>query len=417
MSRVLFVFVFFISSQLNAQRISHRLYLIGDAGDLSIENNGLKALLEQTVDIAVSSTVLFLGDNIYPKGMPSPGAKARKQAGQIMQAQISMIENVDATVYFIPGNHDWQKGGKAGSNRILYQKQWVDSLKNPLVHFQPERACPGPVEILLSDQVVLIIIDSQWFLHPWEKPEGDDSACEAKTPEDVFIKLEDMLERNRGKRIVVAAHHPIFTYGEHGGMFTLSDHLFPLRPANKNLYIPLPILGSIYPLYRKFFGNIQDTAHPLSKRYRKLMSKLLEQYPGSVYVNGHEHALQYSVKDSVHYITSGSGAKTSVVKEKGYARYASSTNGFASIDIYEDGTSSIKYYEIGSTSTAYEVHLPSLPSFSGQHKNALPDFSKPILAHASNRYEKGRGKMLGINYRGNKRLKCPCLTLVLNTVA
>ncbi|MBC7851475.1 MAG: metallophosphoesterase, partial [Chitinophagaceae bacterium] len=399
MRKLLFLLFLSAFSPLAGQQLSHRFYLIGDAGELSINQNGLKALLEQHNNTSIQSTVLFLGDNIYPKGMPKEGAKGREKTEQIMQAQLSLIEKFKSEVYFLPGNHDWQRGGKAGVDFIRNQQQWIDSLNNPLIHFQPTGGCPGPIEIPIGDKLVLIILDSQWFLHPWERPEGEESACDAKTPEDVWIKLEDVLERNRSKRIVVAAHHPIFTYGEHGGVFTLTDHLFPLLSVNKNLYIPLPVLGSIYPLYRSIFGNIQDTAHPVSKRYRQVLSTLLERFPNSIYVNGHEHALQYVVKNRVHYVTSGSGAKTTTVKQKGYSKYGSSRHGFASIDVYDDGTSAIQYFEVGNSAIAYEVRLPTLPVPVEEDSNALPDFIKPVLSQASLRYDRGRGKMLGINYR------------------
>ncbi len=402
-----FFFVLFISavSPLAAQHLSHRLYLIGDAGSLSITQNGLKATLEKQHDANSKSTVLFLGDNIYPKGMPGEEAEGREKAGQILQAQLSLIEKFNSETYFIPGNHDWQRGGKAGLDFINNQRQWIDSLNNPMVHFQPTGGCPGPIEIPINNELVLVILDSQWFLHPWEKPEGEESACEAKTPEDVWIKLQDVLERNRSKRVVVAAHHPIFTYGEHGGVFTVSDHLFPLRSLHKSLYVPLPIVGSLYPLYRKVFGNIQDIAHPVNKHYRKLLASLLENSPGSIYVNGHEHALQYSVKDSVHYVTSGSGAKTTVVKQQGYSQYASARHGFATIDVYDDGTSAIRYFEVGNSAAVFEVRLPSLPVSVQENNNKLPDFTKPVFTQASLRYERGRGRMLGINYRDEWKQK------------
>ena len=81
------------------------------------------------------------------------------------------------------------------------------------------------------------------------------------------------------------------------------------------------MLGSIYPLYRKLIGNIQDTPHPEYRLFRQLMHEELAKYPGVIYAAGHEHALQYITKDSVHYVVSGSAVKSTPVKLRGHAKF------------------------------------------------------------------------------------------------
>ena len=65
------VFVVAMPALLKAQE--HHVYLIGDAGLTSVNSNGLKELLEQNFNDKVPATFIFLGDNIYEKGMPQPG--------------------------------------------------------------------------------------------------------------------------------------------------------------------------------------------------------------------------------------------------------------------------------------------------------------------------------------------------------
>lgn len=361
------IFFLFSSLVLYGQQRSFSLYLIGDAGEQSVKTNGLHELLQSQYDSSVRSTVVFLGDNIYPKGMPNKGVKGREEAEAIMQMQTYLVRGLKTITYFIPGNHDWTQGKRDGWQRIKNQGAWIDSLKNDSIRFLPEGGCPGPIEVELMENVILIILDSQWFLHPWDKPEGDESVCEIKYPEEVVIRLDEILGRHQGKHVIVAAHHPIFTYSEHGGVFTFMDHIFPLRAINKNIYLPMPIIGSIYPLYRKFFGSIQDVAHPVNRRYRELILGVLEKFPGTIYTNGHEHTLQYSWKDSVHYVTSGSGAKHSAVKKKGYARFVSPANGFVRIDVMIDDSAAIQYFEVNKIEPAYRVELKAPQSSS--HKS------------------------------------------------
>jgi hypothetical protein len=390
----------FFSIHAHAQKTIHRIYLIGDAGEPDFATNGLTEYLTGVHNPSISSTVFFLGDNIYPKGMPPPGHPHRLEAEKILNQQVNLATSLRSPAYFIPGNHDWKKGGLDGWNRVQYQQAWIDSLHNPLIQMLPKNGCPGPEEVVLSGNLAVIILDSQWFLHPWDKPQGDENFCEIKKPMDVAAKLEELLKRNSDKRVIVLAHHPIFTYGEHGGVFSLRDHLFPLRSVNKHWWIPLPGIGSIYPVCRKLFGNIQDVNHPLSKQYRKAVAEILEAYPGTIYANGHEHTLQYSVKDSVHYITSGSGSKKTFVRKKGYAHYAASEIGFVTLDVLENGTTHVQFHEVAKKAPAHSVLITKgKPKESEATQNSTTLNDQYVTVPASARYEKGRGKLLGNNYR------------------
>src|SRR5690606_18519064 len=64
----------------NSKEIAHTFYLIGDAGNA--DEPKAKAVLELFQDkikkADSASTVIFLGDNIYPNGMPLPNDPTRK---------------------------------------------------------------------------------------------------------------------------------------------------------------------------------------------------------------------------------------------------------------------------------------------------------------------------------------------------
>jgi hypothetical protein len=159
------------------------LYLIGDAGKTDVASVSYKDTLQYLLSNESNpNAVVFLGDNVYQNGMPGLGDDDRAETEAILKAQIQLISdaNVKSHIYFIPGNHDWKRGKKDGLNYILNQQAWFDSLQNPLVKMLPRDGCPGPLEIPLSDNLILVIFDTQWFLHPWDKPEGDNSPCDAK---------------------------------------------------------------------------------------------------------------------------------------------------------------------------------------------------------------------------------------------
>jgi hypothetical protein len=402
-TRVLVPLIFMgLSSLVNAQENAGaiKLYFIGDAGKISSNQSAYKAVLQKDIQgDNLPAVVIFLGDNIYPKGMPEDGHRKREETERIMKAQLELIDGFKGDVIFVPGNHDWKKGGIDGLDYILNQQAWIDSLKNPRIKVLPGDGCPGPIELNLNEEVVLIILDTQWWLHPWNKPKDEASTCDAKTEADILIQLNDMLERNAHKRVVIAAHHPLLTYGEHGGYFTFKDHVFPLTNLQKNLYLPMPVVGSIYPLYRKIFGDIQDVSHPQYKGMVASLMQLLKQYPGVTYVSGHDHSLQFNGKEGVHYIVSGTGSKSSHVKKGKHAEFVSEDAGYGKM-IVQSGTAS-EFQFVTANSIVFEKQLAPVtrPQLSEEASKILS--ASTIQAQAASRYEAGKkkGRWLGKNYR------------------
>lgn len=383
--------------QLSAQDNFH-VYLIGDAGLKTVNHAPYKALLQQQLNDSVPSVIVFLGDNIYPKGMPEESSRQRKEAEQILEASVNLAPGFKGQVIFIPGNHDWKAGRPDGLNFIRNQQAWLDSLHRDNVKLLPQNGCPGPVEVPLSDQVMLIVIDTQWWIHPWDKPEGENSLCDCKTQADLIIQLNDALRRNSSKRVIVAAHHPVITYGEHGGVFSLKDHIFPLTDINKKLYIPLPVIGSIYPVYRKVFGHNQDMAHPEYRKLKEQMMTLLEQYPGVIYASGHDHSMQYIEKDNIHYVISGGGSKSGTAKKKKYSQYAEEALGYVRVTLR--GTEAAVEY-IANDKISFEKKLSSLTIEKRDSVASVKLEQRTVLANASNQYVAGNAhkKWLGENYR------------------
>ncbi len=326
--------------------VLHSLFLIGDAGEPYLKNSPIgKILRVKILAEGDNATVVFLGDNIYPRGLPEKNSKQYSKAEISLQNQAGIIEGLEAKVIFIPGNHDWQHWGKKGLQYLENQQQWLDSLNDDRITMLPRNGCPGPVKIPVSDNTLLVILDTQWFLHQWEKPK-DQELCKAISTENVLALIDGIFRDNPGKRIILAGHHPLITYGEHGGVFTWKAHIFPLRELKYYLYLPLPVIGSFYPLYRKWFGHIQDTQHRRYKHFSHALQNIMAQYPGAVYVAGHEHALQYIVKDRTHYIVSGSGAKTEFVRRKDFAEFAKDVKGFVQVSVHRNGDLSMVYFQV-----------------------------------------------------------------------
>ena len=97
--------------------IDKTFYLVGDAGK-SPEggmSKGLTAFKNHTANKNTTEDfVLFLGDNIYPDGLPSKDDPYYDEAKNHLQAQVNSVAGFKGEVLFIPGNHDWYADGLNG---------------------------------------------------------------------------------------------------------------------------------------------------------------------------------------------------------------------------------------------------------------------------------------------------------------
>src|SRR5205809_1719436 len=242
--------------------IQARIVIIGDAGSFHNGRHYVVDAVKKTIPLDDKTTILYIGDNLYYTGLPDEALKIYDIRRQVLDSQINIALGTKAKVYFIPGNHDWNRMQEGGWEAIKREQRYIDvSGAGKNVEFYPKDGCPGPVEVDINENVIMILMDSQWWLHMYDKP-GIESDCGAKTKEEVLSQIDDIISRNTGKLILFACHHPFKSYGIHGGYFTIKQHIFPFTDAQKDLYIPLPIIGSIYPITRSVFGTAQDLHAP-----------------------------------------------------------------------------------------------------------------------------------------------------------
>src|SRR5437867_13039464 len=93
----------------------------------AIKDPVLEMLGEQIREVGTESAVVFLGDNIYPNGMPDQNDKMRKRAEARIKVQLDVVKNHAGKVYFLSGNHDWNKGRPGGYEYMLREEEYIKS--------------------------------------------------------------------------------------------------------------------------------------------------------------------------------------------------------------------------------------------------------------------------------------------------
>ncbi len=329
----------------DSSRLEHTVYLVGDGGDMSSEDDLIKVLHNSLMNEADSaSSVVFLGDNIYLHGLPEEGATDRQEKEAVIRAQMDAAAGYNGNVIFIPGNHDWDYSGPDGLERIIYQERFVEEYFDGADVFMPDNGCPGPDLVRVNENVVLIVLDSEWWVHPYEVPQAPENGCTTVDKTDFMVRLDAMVRANDDKHVLIVAHHPVISNGNHGGHYNIVDHIFPLRLVRDNLYIPLPVIGSIYPVARKLGVSPQDIPNTEFQTYKNGLMAIIEQRPNVVYATGHDHNLQLNEQGEMHHIISGSSSKTAFAIRGFGADYVHQQKGFARVMYFDDGEAWVEYF-------------------------------------------------------------------------
>jgi predicted phosphohydrolase len=395
--------------------VEHTFYLIGDAGnanegELLTHFNLLKNELSLSQK---NATLLFLGDNIYEKGMPKRNHTNRKLAEHRLNAQINLVDNFKGQPIFIPGNHDYYSNGIKGLEREAnYIKEKLQD-KNA---FLPKDGCPLK-KVTISNDIVLIIVDSQWYLENWNDNPTMNDNCKIKTRQQFFREFESLIKKNAAKTTLIAIHHPMFSNGSHGGQFSFKQQFYPVN--NK---IPLPLLGTMVNLLRKTSGiSTQDMLNPFYLELKKRLVTISQKSEKAIFVSGHEHNLQYILKDNKPQIISGSGSKSSPARAITGGRFSYGGLGYAKLVIYKNGASWVYYYTEtnGEQKLLFktEVHKPTTLKKDFNFPNNFP---KTVTASIYTKNEISKGKTYtsfwGEHYRKYYGTKIAAPTVLLDTL-
>ena len=339
------------------EHLALSVYLIGDAGAPAPGGEPvLQALSGELRAAPAERVVVFLGDNIYPRGLPEPHHRDRPEAERRLAAQVEVVTQARATGYFVLGNHDWR--GANGWEAARRQERYIDSAGGGLVSLKPGGGCPGPSYVDIGRRLRLVMLDTQWWLRNAPNPIGSASSCPTDSEPEIVDSLRAAIQDAGERLVLVAAHHPLTTGGVHGGHFGWKDHLFPLLVVVPGLWLPLPLLGSLYPAARQHGISSQDLPSPAYQRLIAALSRAFHQRQPALYASGHEHNLQVIEGGPARLeLVSGTGiyghsGRAVAVEGTLFARKAS---GFARLDIPSSGRARLAVLEVDATGRSQEV--------------------------------------------------------------
>lgn len=291
------------------KEVSHSVYLTantsrGEASEQILQE--INKASQQDED----ATILVMG-NITPKhGFPKDDDDRGSVKDYLRKNLLQPLEGFNGKIIFTPGVNEWNKSAP----------QSIDDLEsflqdNSKAKFWPNDGCPIEGKSL-SDEVELVMVDSQWFLEDWDDHPYINNKCDYKTRDELFIEFKDELKDNQGKTVIVAVHHPIMS-------------------------------GTKMSFFNKIGGfSKQSFQNSLRQELNGRLETLSSEFEDVIFVSGNDQNLQFLEDDGVVQIISGATARTQRARKAYHNKFSSKKNGFAKLTIYKDGSSKVDFYEV-----------------------------------------------------------------------
>lgn len=341
------------------REIEWTVLLMGDGGSPDERDDptfgALAAAARQAPD---RTTVVFLGDNVYPAGLPPDGAPGRAAAERVLQIHLAALQGSGARGYFLLGNHDWRtnEGDPDGRAAVRRQADWLAARAGGLARVAPAGACPGP-EAEDVGGLRLVFLDTEWWLQ--ERASWSPAApCEPADSAGVVRALASVIAGAGDRPVLVLGHHPLASGGRHGGHFNWRHHLFPLTDLESWAWVPLPIVGSIYPVLRMNGISDQDVSGARNRAMRGAFTDAFARHPPALYASGHEHTLQVigGARPPLLLVSgTGSTGHGSYVGWTDSTRYASVASGWIRVDLLAGGRLRVGVIEVDRTGSPRET--------------------------------------------------------------
>ena len=318
------------------KEVSHSFYITSNVGNVSFQE--AKKVLEQiNLDSKndTNATLLLLGNVINQEGF---SAKEENQgmAKAYLKPLMTLWDQFEGNVILTPGRNEWLTGAP----------QSIDDLEsflqdNSKAKFWPNDGCPIEKETI-NDEVVLEMVDSQWFLEDWDNHPYINQKCEIKTRDQFLAEFKDDLKDSQGKTVIVAMYQPVMSNSK-------------ISAIDK--------MGGFTP---------QSYQNKENRNLRGRMETIASQFNDIIFVSGKDRNLQYLEDDGIPQIISGAVGETEKARAPKEEHFKSDKNGYAKLTVYKDGSSEVDLIEIenGVSALAFNQNIK-------RERLSLDDISYP----------------------------------------
>ncbi|MBS1152986.1 MAG: metallophosphoesterase [Myxococcaceae bacterium] len=298
----------------------------------------LQQLEARLKDVDPKRAVVVFTGNYSAQALPPENEPGRAQIEREILAHVTATQDFVArggTVYFLPGHRDFPDQGTPAVRRLrkFLNRSFEAAGAKAGLDVMPNSACGTPLLVDLTDKVGLLLINSQWWM---QEPDGDpalNEGCATKTGRAFYEDLTDALREYRDRRLVVASHHPLVSYGEFGGAFGPAAH-----------FSPAPLVGTASVFARQSGLVPQYLNYPRVRSYVELLHDEAETNGAYLFASGHDGNLQYLGVDQQTQVISGSSALVGAPTTRpGNGEFAAASPGWAELVFEPSGAGSVRF--------------------------------------------------------------------------
>ncbi len=310
---------------LNAQEV--KVVLTGNTADLK-DPLQLFNKMDQYATSTTESIVWVINGDLFPE------AYTDEQVLEWKSKAVQILDRFPHLQLLInQGDRDWQDSGRKGWERIQALEKLLKQTTHARFHLYLEKGCPGPWTFSLPS-LEIIVINSQWWNHPYEKPIPSSDAC-AIADTDIFIEeLEGTLDELSNKNVMVLSHYPLESLGNYGGRFPASSYLFP------------PLIGNALVAFRQNVGTSKDIGNEKFNAFRHKLNGVLQDYSSLIFASGHERNQSVLKVGRNFYVNSGALASGNHVASDKRAAMTAGSPGFLEITYKANGEVDYHYFKI-----------------------------------------------------------------------
>jgi len=295
----------------NTERV-HSVYVTSNTALRSKDSN--KKILSRIVEASKegdSASLVIVGNLVPKEGFPNKDNGRERVEQDLQENLLDLIKDFKGNIIFTPGYNEWQDDAPDNIDDLESFLQ-----DNSRGKFWPNDGCPIESESL-SDEVQLIMIDSQWYLEDWDDHPYINNKCELKTRAQFREEFNDELEDNQRKTVLVAVHHPMMTQTKIG-------------------------------FFEKMIGaSSQTRRNPQLKELMGTLETLARQYNDVIFLSGNDQNLQYVQDDNVEQIIVGVTEDPAKAKpETDNGDFAAYELGYAKVNINKNGSSNVEIFQV-----------------------------------------------------------------------
>ena len=166
---------------IDPDNIDYELFMVGDIGANSnnaTESDIVDLIKSELTKSNVEKSVVFLGNSFSETGFPDEKTAEFSKIDAATKKCIRELKEHTDKVYFIPGNSEWYDGHDYTVSALQHVEDYVETTVGGKNIFVPSAGCGEPKVVTLTDDLLLLLIDSQWVLQGDRFGERTKSGCD-----------------------------------------------------------------------------------------------------------------------------------------------------------------------------------------------------------------------------------------------